>query len=136
MTLAPLLKSSWPGLTHGCPSLSQDPCQRRWIRGSSPRMTIWLWRTAPNSNRLSRIRHRGGEAAVDRDRLSVDIGRIVAGEKKSHCRELMRLAGALERVELADLVVGAALLGIVEDRLGHAGFDQAGTHRVDAHAGA
>src|SRR5258708_32999242 len=56
-------------------------------------------------NRLSRIRHRGGEAAVDRDRLSVDIGRIVAGEKKSHCRELMRLAGALERIELADLFV-------------------------------
>src|SRR5436190_5373142 len=102
-------------------------------------MTIWLlWRTAPPKtlNRFAGIWHRGGEAAVDRDRLSVDIGRIIAGEEQSHCRELMRLAGALERVELTDLLVGAALPGIVEDRLGHAGFDQAGTHRVDAHAGA
>src|SRR5712671_1555395 len=87
-------------------------------------------------NRLARIRHRGGEATIDRDRLSVDIGRIVAGEKKSHRRQFMRLAGALQRIELADLVLGAALLGAIEHRLGHAGLDQAGTDRVDAHAGA
>src|SRR6267142_7179747 len=74
-------------------------------------------------NRLARIRHRGGEAAIDRDRLAIDVGRIIAGEKQSHRRQFVRLAGALERVELADLAVGAALLGIVEDRFGHAGFD-------------
>jgi hypothetical protein len=34
----------------------------------------------PMLNRLPRIRHRGGEAAIDRDCLSVDIGRLVAGE--------------------------------------------------------
>ncbi len=44
-------------------------------------------------NRLACIRHRGGEAAIDRDRLSVDIGRIVAGEEQSHRRQFMRLAG-------------------------------------------
>src|SRR6267154_4654356 len=87
-------------------------------------------------NRLARIRHRGGEAAVDRDRLSVDIGRIVAGEKQSHRRQFMWLAGALQGIELADLAVGAALPGVVEYRLGHAGLDQAGTHRVDPHPGA
>src|SRR6202048_4292081 len=84
------------------------------------------------SNRLPRIRHRRGEAAIDRDRLAVDIGGVVAGEKKSHRREFMRLAGALQRIELADLVLGAALLGAIEYRFCHAGFDQAGTHRIDA----
>src|SRR5229473_3223249 len=38
------------------------------------------------SNRLACMRHRGGEAAVDRDRLSIDIGRVVSGEKQSHRR--------------------------------------------------
>src|SRR5713226_8880548 len=32
----------------------------------------------PALNRLARIRHRGGEAAIDRDRLSIDIGCVVA----------------------------------------------------------
>ena len=49
-----------------------------------------------NSDRLAGIRHRGGEAAVDRDRLTVDIGRVIAGEEQSHGREFMRLAGALQ----------------------------------------
>src|SRR2546425_1107433 len=87
-------------------------------------------------NRFPRIRHRRGQAAIDRDRLAIDIGRFVARKKQSHRGEFMRLARALERIELSDLVLGAALLGIVEDRLGHAGFDQAGAHRIDAHAGA
>src|SRR5207253_9110342 len=84
-------------------------------------------------DRLARIRHRGREAAVDRDRLAVDIGGVVAGEEQSHRSEFVRLAGALQRIELADLVLGAALLGAVEHWLGHAGFDQAGAYRVDAH---
>ena len=65
---------------------------------------------ASSLNRFPRIRHRRGEAAIDRDRLAVDIGRLVAGEKQSHRREFVRLAGALQRIELADLAVGAALL--------------------------
>src|SRR5450631_4364986 len=74
-------------------------------------------------NRLARIGHRGRQAAIDRDRLSVDIGGVVACEKQSHRRQFMRLAGALQRVELADLAVGAALFGVVEDRFCHAGLD-------------
>src|SRR5260221_11132546 len=76
-------------------------------------------------NRFARIRHRRRQAAIDRDRLSVDIGRVVAGEEQSHRRQFVRLPGALQGVELADLAVGAARLRIVEDRFGHAGFDQA-----------
>src|ERR1700682_234407 len=57
-------------------------------------------------NRLARIWHRRRQAAIDRDRLSVDVGGVVAGEKQSHRRQFMRLAGALERVELPDLAVG------------------------------
>src|SRR5712691_11696582 len=87
-------------------------------------------------NRLARIRHRCRQAAIDRDRLSVDIGRIVAGEEQSHRRQFMRLAGALQGIELADLAVGAALLGIVEDRFCHPGLDQAWAHCVDPHPGA
>src|SRR4051794_436220 len=34
-----------------------------------------------NLNRLARIRHRGGETAVDRDRLAVDVRCVVAGEE-------------------------------------------------------
>src|SRR5258707_11834639 len=83
-------------------------------------------------NRLPRIRHRRGEAAVDRDRLAVDVGGVVARKEQSHRRELVRLAGALQRIELADLVLRAAFLGAVEHRLGHPCFDQAGADRVDA----
>ena len=46
-------------------------------------------------NRLPRIRHRGGEAAVDREGLAVDVGRLVAGKEQSHRRQFVRLAGAL-----------------------------------------
>src|SRR3954453_13366263 len=81
-------------------------------------------------NRLPRIWHRRGKAAVDRDRLAVDVGGVVASEEQSNRRELVRLAEPLQGIELADLVLGYALLGAVEHRLGHTGFDQAGAYRV------
>src|SRR6185312_1713459 len=87
-------------------------------------------------NRPSRIRHRRGEAAIDGERLAVNVGRLVAREEQRHRRDLVRLAGALQGIELADLVGSTALLGAVEHRLGHAGLDQARAYRVDAHAGA
>ena len=34
--------------------------------------------SAEASDRLARIRHRRGQSAIHRDRLSVDVGRIVA----------------------------------------------------------
>src|SRR6516162_2882394 len=92
--------------------------------------------TAVGLHRLPRIWHRGRKAAVDGERLAVDIRRLVACEEQAHRGDLVRLAGALQGIELADLVRGAALGRTVEDRLGHAGLDQARTDRVDAHAGA
>src|SRR5262245_57384942 len=62
-------------------------------------------------NRLPRIRHRRGQSAVHRNRLAVDIRGLVACQKQSHRGEFVRLARPLERIELADLVGGAALLG-------------------------
>src|SRR5258708_26564480 len=48
-------------------------------------VALLLAMTALNPlNRFPRIRHRRGQAAVDRDRLAVDIGRLVAGEAQSH----------------------------------------------------
>jgi len=38
----------------------------------------------------------------------------------------VRLSRPLQRIELADLVLRAALLRALEDRLGHAGLDQPG----------
>src|ERR1700682_2903102 len=57
-------------------------------------------------NRLARIWHRRRQAAIDRDRLSVDVGGVVAGEKQSHRRQFMRLAGALARVGVPGFAAG------------------------------
>src|SRR5262249_50755530 len=116
-----------------CPPM--PPCARSGWRfdpvGSTKRNCLEL-----QLNRLTRIRHRRSEAAVYRNRLAVDVTRLVARQEQSHRREFVRLSRTLERVELADLVLRAALLGAVEHWLGHAGLDQAGADRVDAHAGA
>jgi len=47
--------------------------------------------TSRNLNRFARMRRRRRKAAVDRDRLSIDIGCVVAGEEQSHRRQLVRL---------------------------------------------
>src|SRR5712671_5457253 len=52
-------------------------------------------------DRLPRIRHRRGEAAIDGDRLSVDVGRFVVCQKQSHRGQFVRLAGALQWIELS-----------------------------------
>src|SRR5580700_8317586 len=88
------------------------------------------WAVRDASNRLPHIRHRRRQAAVDRDRLTIHIGRLVAGEEQSHRRQFMRLAGALQGIELADLVLRAALLGAVEYRLGLHQADDAGLARA------
>jgi hypothetical protein len=54
------------------------------MRASSRDSAVWVPAfagTTPKSNRLARIRHRGGEAAVDRKRLAVDVRRLVARQK-------------------------------------------------------
>src|SRR5579883_2987395 len=92
--------------------------------------------TRSELDRLAGIWHGSGKAAIDRNRLAVDIGGLVAEEEQAHRRQLARLAGPLERIELADLALSAAFLGAVENRLGHACFDQAGAYGIDPHAGA
>src|ERR1700679_1359419 len=81
-----------------------------------------------------RHRQRARQPAVHRDRMAVDVGRLVARQEQRGRRDLFGVAIAAQRIELADLVVGAALAGAVEDRLGHAGLDDAGADRIDAHA--
>ena len=56
-------------------------------------------------NRLPRIRHRRRQTAIHRNCLSIHIRRFIARQKQPHRRELVRLAGARQRIELADLVL-------------------------------
>src|SRR3546814_18264741 len=56
------------------------------------------------AQKLARHRVRAGESAVDRDRLSVDIARLIAREEERDIGELLRLRGAAQRIELAELM--------------------------------
>src|SRR6185437_6412704 len=58
-----------------CPGLLRGACHRAGVRP-----TRWLAMTNL-SNRLARIRHRGGEATVDGDGLAVDVRCFVARQK-------------------------------------------------------
>src|SRR5476649_2003582 len=100
--------------------------QRRY----APTLGLARAGTARLASDTSRYRHRARQSAIDRDVLAVYVGRLVARQEKRHVRDLLRHAIALEWIELADLVRCAALLGIVEDWLGHAGLDDARTNRV------
>src|SRR5581483_1326181 len=102
---------------------------RRW-RGS--RRIARRRRLPPRPREGMRAR----KAPIDRDGLAVDVGRLVARQEERHGGDLLGLARALERVQLADLVGGAVLAGALENRSGHAGLDQAGADGVDADAGA
>ena len=118
----PLSKDAWESPRR--PARRKDTCRRprkRAIRpdgvacNREPRVTVELRLRGPPTttlNRLARIRHRRGEAAIDRDRLAIDVGGFVTGEEQPHRRQLVRLSGALQRIELADLAVGAALLAL------------------------
>src|SRR3984885_5139451 len=79
---------------------------------------------------------RAGKPAVDRKGLAVDVGRFVARQKQRHCGDFRGRAGALQRLELPDLAIGAALSRRLEQFARHSGFDQSGTDRIDAHAAA
>src|SRR5687768_53072 len=81
-------------------------------------------------------RHAAGQAAVDGDRLAVDVGGFVGGEEQGGFGNLHRLAAALERVELADAVRDTLRARGFVNELRHAGFDQAGADRIDADVGA
>src|SRR5262249_48546724 len=52
-------------------------------------------------DRFARIGHGGSEASVDGKCLAIDIGGLVAGEEESHRRDLVRLTGALQWIQLA-----------------------------------
>ena len=79
---------------------------------------------------------RGGKAAVDGDRLAVDVACGVGSEEQGDRGDLLRLAAALHRVEAADALLLAARARPFVDLAGHAGFDQAGADGVDADVGA
>ena len=61
-------------------------------------------------------RMRARQAAIDRECLAVDVRSIVGREEQRHLRDLDRRAGAAQRIELADLVIGAARARLFEDR--------------------
>src|SRR3546814_3243613 len=71
---------------------------------------------------------RTGQAAVDRDRLSIDIARLIARKEKRDIGEFLGLRRAAQGVELAELVRDLLGLGIVEGRLGHPRFGRSEEH--------
>src|SRR5262249_28476089 len=79
---------------------------------------------------------RARKSAIAGKSLAVDIRSVVARQKQRRRRDFFGLAGPLQRIELTDFVFLAGFADAVEERLGHAGFDQAGANGVDAHAGA
>ena len=75
-------------------------------RGWAPARTTAraVLRRGTSSNRLSRIRHRGGKAAVDGDRLSVDIGASSLARNNPIAASSCGCPARFKRIELADLV--------------------------------
>src|SRR4051794_16863399 len=73
----------------------------------------------------------GAEPAVDDEGVAVDVGAVVGGEEEGGAGDLVGLAAALQRVQMADLVLLAGRAGAFVERPGHAGLDQARADRVD-----
>src|SRR5215475_10017627 len=85
---------SSPGLTGGTQYAAAFRLKhgRPWNTGSpgtSRAMTSSKAVRARLLNRFPRIRHRRGEAAVDREGLAVDVGCLVAREVQPHRRDLV-----------------------------------------------
>src|SRR5215213_5242929 len=76
--------------------------------------------------------HAAGQAAVDHQRLAVDVGTLVRSEEQRGAGDVGRLATALQRIQFADSVGDAFCPSRIVDDLGHAGLDQPGTERIDA----
>lgn len=78
----------------------------------------------------------GAQAAADSPGLTVDVASLVAGEEEGDPGNLVGDGAAAQRVELADLALGAAGAGGVVHGLGHARLDDTGADGVAADAGA
>ncbi len=76
------------------------------------------------------------EPAIDRKRLAVDVGGFIAEQEQPHRREFVRLPCPLQRIELADLALGAALLAPSKIGLVMPVSIRPEQDGVDAHAGA
>src|SRR3546814_7215356 len=80
------------------------------------------------AEQLARHRMRAGEAAIDRDRLSVDIACLIAREEQRDIGEFLGLCGAAQRVQLAELVRELLRHRIVAGRIGQPGYGAAGAY--------
>jgi hypothetical protein len=92
--------------------------------------------SSPNSGRglaifLAIIGVRDAEAAVDDEGVAVDVAGFVRGKEERGAGDLVGLAAALERVQLADALAALVARHLVDGR-GHAGLDQAGADGVHA----
>jgi len=66
----------------------------------------------------------GGEAATNRDRLSIHVRRVRGGQEEGDRGNLLRGRAPPERVELAHLSNGSSGAGHVEHGLGHSSLGQ------------
>lgn len=74
----------------------------------------------------------GTQATADSPRLAIDIAALITTEEQCYTSNLISNGTTLQRIQLADLALGATLPGTVKDRLRHARFDEAGADGVDA----
>lgn len=72
------------------------------------------------------------QASADRPSLAIDIATLIAAEEKSHPSDFIGDSPTLQRVQLPNLTLRAALPRAVKHRLRHACLDQTGADGVDA----
>ena len=74
---------------------------------------------------------RARQAGIRGIGLPVDVAGLVTGEKEGHIGHLDGFPTALQWIQLADAVAFSGRPRHIEHGLGHAGFDQSGTDRID-----
>lgn len=77
----------------------------------------------------------GTETATDSDRLSIHVAALLASQEQSDPRDLICHGATLQRIQLANLLLGAARAGGIVHHSGHAGLDDTGADGVDPDPG-
>src|SRR5580693_5469394 len=87
--------------------LAVNAASGRHMNASEARETGTAW--------LGGLQRIGRLKGSERESLAVNIGRLVAGEEQRHRRDFLWRTGALQRIELADLMPFAGFAGTVKD---------------------
>lgn len=87
----------------------------------------------PISSQLARHnRMSSTQSTTNRPSLSINIATLIAAKEQRNTRNLIGNSSPLQRVQLPDLALRAALPRPVKHRLGHPRLNQSGADRVHA----